>query len=326
MKGKLPPFEIGLIGCGFIFGEIYAPILHALRDRVRVVATCDVRAAAARSAADQFPGARVYTEASRLLEEEKLSAVMVLTTEVFNAPMAILALNAGVPVYLEKPPAVTVPEWHALIEAEASNQTPLFTAFNRRHTPLFRGWTPPQGVKRVRGVMMRLGRAMATFPYTGVHLFDSAQYFSGLLLAEASAVMEEGERGSQWKVEGRMENGAVCDWTLIPDTDVHTEYLVIETEDRKWTLHFPNVEGTSYPLGRLIGPAIGDGAAGGESREVISDPVEYMGYAPCFRDFLTHLELGDWFASPHGLSHCGGTIRLLESMRTQAVLRPSAVS
>jgi virulence factor len=321
MKTVDPPCTIALIGCGHIARTIYVPVIQSLKDRVRVTAVCDLRPGAARDMAALFSGARAYADAGTLFREEKPDAAMVLTKETANAPTAGLALKAGVPVYLEKPPAVSVAQWEELMRVEASTGVPLFTAFNRRHTPLFRGWEAPEGLRNVRGLMERQGRPAATFPYTAAHLIDSAQFFSGSCLDEASASLEEELGIARWEIRGEFANGAFCELTVIPSGPEHRESLVFETERGTWDFQFPNPEGTSCPQGRLEGLEEGSSKEGRED-----DPLEAMGYAPCFRDFLDYLERGNWSECPHRLASCGGTVRLLEEMMAEADLLPVAGS
>lgn len=293
-----------------------------MRDQVRVACVCDIREPIAQAAADQFPGARAYTDITQMLQREKPAALIVLTSEAFNAPTATLALQAGIPVYLEKPPALTHSEWKQLMETEDSCRVPVYTAFNRRHTPLFQGWTPPAAVKKVRGALIRLNRAAPNFPYTAIHLIDAAQYFSQSQFREARVSLDDAPGGVQWSVRGKLENGADCALDIIPNGSDHAEYLTFETAAEKWTLYFPNKEGTVYPLGRLIAPS----TAVMDQREGCAEeaPAESMGYAPCFRDFLNLLQSGAWANSPHRLIHYGITLRLLEEMMEPS-LSPSAV-
>ena len=315
--------RIGLIGCGNIWRIVYQPILASLSDRVQITAFCDRSPGTAASAAAILPEARRYDDPITLFREESLDAALVLTSENANASTALAALRAGLAVFLEKPPAISRSEWRQLTEADesetAAHRGHIYAAFNRRHTPLFHPWRLPADspLCSVRGALTRQGRPVATFPYTAVHLIDSAQFFSGQRLTEFQIEFCEGETAANWNIRGRFEGGALCDLTFVPDGHDQSEYLHFETTDRIWRLHFPNGLHTEYAAGLLSEVPrdsqqmpITERNGGGLS----ANPLEALGHAPCFRDFLDRLEKQDWESSPHRLRWCESTVALLEEM------------
>lgn len=322
-----PPIRMGLIGCGNIWRAVYHPVLTKLADRVKITAFCDVSPRPAEAAAALLPEARRYADADSLFRQEPLDAVLVLTSERSNAPTALAALRAGLAVFLEKPPAISVPEWRQLAAAAEASAGPghIYTAFNRRQTVLFRNWRPPEGasLRSVRGVLRRQGRGVATFPLTAVHLIDSAQFFSGRLLAEARSFFCEDESGPHWQLKGVLEGGAACDLTCVPDGPDNAERLVFETEDRIWELHFPNQAHTEHPGGLLVSRPLSPGPHRDADAKVVhgdlgTDPLEATGHIPNVRDFLDRIEDAAWDSSPHQVRRCGPTIALLEEMLSQA--------
>jgi virulence factor len=320
------PIRVGLIGCGNIWRAVYHPVLTKLADRVKVTAFCDISPGPAEATATLLPDARRHPDADSLFRQEPLDAALVLTSERANAPTALAALQAGLAVFLEKPPAVTVPEWRRLADAAEASTGPgrIYTAFNRRQTVLFRNWRPPKGasLRRVRGVLRRQGRGLATFPFTAVHLIDSAQFFSGRPLAEARSFFSEDECGPHWRIQGVLEGGAACELTCVPDGPDNAEHLVIETEDRIWELHFPNQAHTKHPGGLLVSRPVSpapdrDADATVVQGDLGDDPLEATGHVPSVRDFLDRIENAAWDSSPHQLRRCGPTIALLEEMLGQ---------
>ena len=59
---------------------------------------------------------RQYQDYRRLLESESLDAVIIATPDHHHAPAALLALDAGLDVYLEKPMTVTIGEGRLLVD------------------------------------------------------------------------------------------------------------------------------------------------------------------------------------------------------------------
>lgn len=300
--------SLAVAGCGYIFRAVYEPILRSFAERVRVVAVCDLNSEAAKTAAASFPDARACTALEEVFNGPSPDALMVLTPEIANAPTTLRSLQAGVPVYLEKPPATRLAEWEQLVQAEEASGVPVFTAFNRRHTPLFRDWKPPRDLTRIRGRLCRKNRTISTFPYTAVHLGDSAQYFAGSHFCKMTARFET----ASWQVAGQMENGAECELTFAPACGTHEEILSFETKEGNWTMGFPN------PREAKPGGYLAFHGAGSVETSAISphsgNENEDMGFVACLRDFLGRIECGDWQDCPHRLKDCKGTISLLEAM------------
>ncbi len=114
MKNR-KPLRIGVIGCGWIMRSTYVPTLLSLPEQAQVVAVCDLNAGLANEVAGHFANVAVFTDAKMMLKAAGLDAVLVLTTEKVNARMARMVMEANLPVYQEKPPAVNSAELEELI-------------------------------------------------------------------------------------------------------------------------------------------------------------------------------------------------------------------
>lgn len=317
----MPRPTLAVVGCGFIFRAVYAPILETLADHVRVVALVDPNPDSVQAAAARFPGARAHADLDSLLATEKPDATMVLTPERFNTSTTLRLLEAGVPVYLEKPPAVNMEQLASLIRRESALGVPVYSAFNRRHTPLLRDWRPPAGLRKVRGLLSRKGRAADIFPYTGCHLLDTSQFFSGAAFADTSVRFETEAGPARWIVEGRLNNRAALELVFIPDHDAPAETLVFETDGGEWTIHFPNTH-TAHPAGRVVFKD----SAGRIARDASGDPSldwqTAQGYRDTLIDFLDRLAAGALRDTPHRLTRALLTIDVMERM-VAAPLQPA---
>ncbi|MCA9184711.1 MAG: Gfo/Idh/MocA family oxidoreductase [Pirellulaceae bacterium] len=99
-NGKLRTAHIGVGGMGSAdLGSISS---HAL---VEVFALCDVDANRLKEAASKHPGAKTFADYREMLAElgDQVDAVVVSTPDHTHAPAAMTALNAGKPVYCQKP-------------------------------------------------------------------------------------------------------------------------------------------------------------------------------------------------------------------------------
>ena len=311
MKNKPP--RIGVIGCGWIMRSAYVPTLLSLRDEIHLASACDLNETAARNAVEPFPGATVFTDVDAMLQAGNLDAVMVLTSEKVNAAMAQKILKAGLPVYLEKPPAVSSIQLDELIAAEVKSASFVYTAFNRRHTPLFAKLDfGGEKIRRISGALRRMNRVVVTFPHTSIHLIDSAQFFGRGLFQNWKIDFDQKADHSIWVVSGRTENGAEFSLELIPDGNVFAEYLILETESKQWELQFPNTE-AKVPEGEII--VSGKNGSNPASSRGQKDLASFasMGFQGCLLDFVGRVE--SEMPSPiHRLSSCRATIGVIEEM------------
>jgi hypothetical protein len=111
--------RVGVIGCGgrsqWLISEVAADVKG-----FKVVAACDcIIQRAQRFAKDLSGGANwgVYADFRKMIEKEKLDAVMVETTTHARAWIVIQAMQAGVDTYIEKPMCLTIAEGRAMVNA-----------------------------------------------------------------------------------------------------------------------------------------------------------------------------------------------------------------
>ncbi len=308
-----PQRRLGIVGCGYILRDVYSPILKSVSKDARIVAVCDINETAAHEAANSLDASEVYLEPKRFFEKADIDGVLVLTKEIANAQIAAMALAQGINVYLEKPPAVSLPELRSLIAAESRSEAVVYTAFNRRHTPLFKRMPDLDArITRVSGTLKRTGREEESFPYTAIHIVDSAQHFVQSELMEAEVKCKRDTCGLTWTIEGRFGNGAACLLTASPNASIHEEYLIIESDRSRRRLHFP------HPLDHFPGGAIFsesfDLEAGSELFGQPSSKTFVMGYSDCLFEFLRALRENTLKYSPHRLSRALASVSVMQKM------------
>ncbi len=109
------PLRVGVVGAGWIATD-HVFLLRKLGHQV--VAVCDVDSARAGRLAPE--GARTYTEADELLDNETLDAVWVATPPLHHRAPTLAAIERGLPVFLEKPIARTLSDARAIADAAAA--------------------------------------------------------------------------------------------------------------------------------------------------------------------------------------------------------------
>lgn len=103
-----------VIGCGFAGRDVYCSDLMS-DERCELVGVCDVDAAVAQRAAEQFGVARWFTDAESLLRELQPDLLVNVTPAAEHAVITRLALTHGCHVYSEKPIAISLAEGRALL-------------------------------------------------------------------------------------------------------------------------------------------------------------------------------------------------------------------
>jgi predicted dehydrogenase len=110
-----PPINCGVIGLNDWGREILRTL--ALLKSAPVVAICDTYAPALKRAAREAPKAQTYDEASKLLADPNVQAVIIATPTPTHREIALAALAAGKHVYCEAPLANTIDDAKAIARA-----------------------------------------------------------------------------------------------------------------------------------------------------------------------------------------------------------------
>ena len=128
--------NLGIIGPGLIWQHTHRAIIAALSDLFRVTAV------AARSPANQergraaYPEATIYGDATRLIADDSVQAVVILTPIALNAPLAKAALAAGKHAIVEKPLARSLAEAREVIAVAESVPGALYILEQHVHKSL----------------------------------------------------------------------------------------------------------------------------------------------------------------------------------------------
>ncbi|HJR51953.1 MAG TPA: Gfo/Idh/MocA family oxidoreductase [Gemmatimonadales bacterium] len=138
--------RIGFIGCGSHATNSLYPTFRlgvtrrtALGEPVgELVACCDLDEDKARHNARTFGFERWYTDHRQMLEREDLDGVFVIMPPKLQAPLAIECLEAGKPVFVEKPATATLEDAYAVKEASTRSGKPLMIGFMKRFSEPYR--------------------------------------------------------------------------------------------------------------------------------------------------------------------------------------------
>jgi predicted dehydrogenase len=134
LNQKEAPMRLGIIGAGSIAQTIHLPILKKFED-VHLEAICDMDRAKAGFVAQKFGIPRFYGDPQHLLALPEVDAVMILTPTNSHLALALMALEAGKPVMVERPVARKVSEAEKMAEAARRAGKILMVAMNHRFRP-----------------------------------------------------------------------------------------------------------------------------------------------------------------------------------------------
>jgi predicted dehydrogenase len=126
----------GIIGCGNVTEVKSGPAFNKVEGS-RLVAVMRRNRSLAEDYARRHIVPRFYDDARKLIDDQEVNAVYVATPPGSHAEYALMAIDAGKPVYIEKPMAANYTECQKINEAGKKKNIPVFVAYYRRTLPGF---------------------------------------------------------------------------------------------------------------------------------------------------------------------------------------------
>jgi polar amino acid transport system substrate-binding protein len=130
------PVRVGLIGPGGFAGRILVPALQAAGADLQLVGGGSGPSAASAARTETFK--RVASDPGAVIADSDVDAVVIATRHGSHAELVLQALAAGKHVFVEKPLALTIGEYEAVVEAADAASGTLLVGFNRRFSSLLR--------------------------------------------------------------------------------------------------------------------------------------------------------------------------------------------
>jgi len=218
LKGsvELDLSRVGFIGCGRHATKVLFPCLHLAK--MDLAAVCDVNEARAARNARWFGAERAYTDHRRMLEEEPLDAVLICTGPQTHARLTLDAIERGLPVFVEKPPAVTLAEAVHIREASERAGVPVMVGTMKRHALIYRrlketidqpAFGPVSAVQARMAVGWKNGSGFALLLDMGIHYLDLLRYLLGDITQIAHQKYERDSTHISYAILLRFASGAV---------------------------------------------------------------------------------------------------------------------
>jgi predicted dehydrogenase len=161
-----------LIGLGYWGPNLARNV--AAQPSLHLAALCDKRSGQLAQCAQLYQHARTTTDASEILDDDDIDAVLVATPVSTHFPLALAALRAGKHVFVEKPLAGSVDEAAQLVEEARARDRVLMVDHVFAYTP---------AVQRVRALIKdgALG---------DLHYYDSVRINLGLFQHDVNVVWD----------------------------------------------------------------------------------------------------------------------------------------
>lgn len=122
--------RIGWIGCGTHANEMLLP--QITRFDVELRAMCDIDEARLQRSATRFAASMTTRDWRELVSRDDLDALVVAAGPAVHEPVALAAIERGLPVFIEKPPAATAAAAEKLAKAATAGRAPVVVGFMKR--------------------------------------------------------------------------------------------------------------------------------------------------------------------------------------------------
>jgi myo-inositol 2-dehydrogenase/D-chiro-inositol 1-dehydrogenase len=124
--------RLGWIGCGLHANEMLLPQL--VRHDARLAALCDTDADRLGRTAARYGVQAVTRDWREILARGDIDAIGIAAGPAAHYEIGLAALERGLPVFMEKPPAGTAAEAVKLVEASAKADRPVVLGFMKRYS------------------------------------------------------------------------------------------------------------------------------------------------------------------------------------------------
>jgi len=282
--------RIGIVGAGSLASkQIYPNLAPA---GLKLAAVCDLERDKAEAKVAQY-GGTAYDDIERMLAEAGLDGVILCVGPEFHCSGARQILEAGFPVYTEKPPAVCAEDLWPVVETARERGLIAMTAMKKRYAKVYQrakafidteDFGDPQHLQMLRVSAMRWKNVNPRTDHLldyGVHNIDLALYLFGTVeRVRASSI------GKQiYQAELHYSNGAIGSLAFVERPGGPPSEELQLTGTQGW---MATADQSHYRLGSGAGVGeVGDAnftTAGGDGGAVTGHRSELEAFTAALRD------------------------------------------
>jgi predicted dehydrogenase len=224
------PLRIAHIGAGEWSRYAHGPTLQRLAQQslVSLELICDLQIERARRFRDLFHYNHASDNIHETLGELQPDAIVCTVQPSATAELVHSLLPLGIPLFIEKPPGVSLAEAKSLAVASTASQTFTFVAFNRRSIPSIvrlKKWVAHHSIRFAHADMLRTNRLEPDFAIaTGIHALDTIRFLMGNPQSiEVSSHPHDNSAAHDHLVRLNFANSAVAEISLILNTGMRRE-------------------------------------------------------------------------------------------------------
>lgn len=138
--GNIMPkrYRIGVIGTGQR-ARSFVPQLHSGMPRAELFGVCDTDSDRLQQfvASEKLQGVEAFTDVDAFFAREDLDAVIATVPDFVHRDIAVRAMRAGKPLYMEKPIAHTLDDAYTMVEVQRRTGSLVYLGFNLRAAPAY---------------------------------------------------------------------------------------------------------------------------------------------------------------------------------------------
>jgi predicted dehydrogenase len=316
--------KLCMIGCGDFARRFHGPAQQRCATQnpdLVLAACCDIDGNRAREYGDAFGFARRYTDAPAMLAAERPDAVILAVPPAITCGAASHVLAEGFPLFMEKPPGVSLEELTRLIGIAGKDPPRAQVGFNRRYMPVMRRAREiidrtfaASPIVRIDYEMTRFGRWDPDFSTTAVHAIDAVRILAGSPFRTARLEYQPQAQGGREAVDISIDlecvSGVRVRLEIQPVAGCNTESAKIHAVGHSLAIKIP------YP-GKIPSDGTVEHWHGDKLVASFSDAgceaPEKMGILDETNSFLSAVRSGSDF-SP-GLRDCLQQVELMEAIR-----------
>jgi myo-inositol 2-dehydrogenase/D-chiro-inositol 1-dehydrogenase len=231
------PLRIAHIGAGEWSRQVHGPTLERLSQRavVSLELICDIKIERARQFRDLFHYRLASDNIHEMLAEVRPDAIVCTVQPAATAELVKSLLPMRIPLFIEKPPGVSLVEATSLAAESVTSGTLTFVAFNRRSIPSIvrlKEWATHHPIRFARAEMLRTNRLEGNFAIaTGIHALDTVRFLMGDPESIEVRPYPHGDSEiNDYSVRLNFKNSAVAEISLMLDTGLRRECYCLSSD------------------------------------------------------------------------------------------------
>jgi predicted dehydrogenase len=278
---------------------------------------CDLQVERARQFREHFHYRLASDNIHQMLNEVQPDAIVCTVQPSATAELVSSLLPLQIPLFIEKPPGISLVEATFLAAASAASNTFTFVAFNRRSIPSIvrlKEWASHNTVRFAKAEMLRTNRLEPDFAMvTGIHAFDTMRFLMG-------------DPESIEVISRQHDNSAVCDYWVrleFANSAMAEMSLMLNTGLRRESYFLGSAGSTAEAaLGSSYSSELcfqGDRFWSGETitqqHSLTNDSLVDEGFLGEYKEFLRLLEIGA--QSTCSLTEAARSMQLAEAVQNR---------